>query len=260
MHPMTETAQDTAASRAPRPVLVSAATGYIGSHMLRPLVRAGYRVRASARSPQRIDAPDGVEVVQADALDADAVRESLAGIHTAFYLVHMLGGGAGYAERDTAAATIFADADNSMRVCQDEIFGPVLTVVHVDTYEEAVQLTNSHEYGNVLWPLFLAEQHGGPVDDPPLQAAFDPAPQVAQRTGQPLLVGSCLRLRRSEPEVPDRRCPFARRPPDHRRPHLRAGFFHRRSLRRGPQPLDRQGGQQQQARQQGRGTSVRHGG
>jgi len=31
---------------------------------------------------------------------------------------------------------------------KDEIFGPVLTVVRVDTYEEAVALTNSHEFGN----------------------------------------------------------------------------------------------------------------
>jgi malonate-semialdehyde dehydrogenase (acetylating)/methylmalonate-semialdehyde dehydrogenase len=31
---------------------------------------------------------------------------------------------------------------------RDEIFGPVLTVVHVDTYEEGVRLINSHEYGN----------------------------------------------------------------------------------------------------------------
>ena len=30
----------------------------------------------------------------------------------------------------------------------DEIFGPVLSVVRVDTYEEAVDLINRHQYGN----------------------------------------------------------------------------------------------------------------
>jgi malonate-semialdehyde dehydrogenase (acetylating)/methylmalonate-semialdehyde dehydrogenase len=30
----------------------------------------------------------------------------------------------------------------------DEIFGPVLSVVRVDTYEEALDLVNSNEYGN----------------------------------------------------------------------------------------------------------------
>jgi malonate-semialdehyde dehydrogenase (acetylating)/methylmalonate-semialdehyde dehydrogenase len=36
----------------------------------------------------------------------------------------------------------------TMRVYQDEIFGPVLSVVRVATYEEGLKLINSHEYGN----------------------------------------------------------------------------------------------------------------
>ncbi len=35
-----------------------------------------------------------------------------------------------------------------MRVYDDEIFGPVLSVVRVDTYEEAVALVNESPYGN----------------------------------------------------------------------------------------------------------------
>lgn len=35
-----------------------------------------------------------------------------------------------------------------MKVYDDEIFGPVLSVVRVDTYEEAVALINDHPYGN----------------------------------------------------------------------------------------------------------------
>ncbi len=35
-----------------------------------------------------------------------------------------------------------------MKVYDDEIFGPVLSVVRVDTYEEAVDLINRHQYGN----------------------------------------------------------------------------------------------------------------
>ncbi len=34
------------------------------------------------------------------------------------------------------------------RVYRDEIFGPVLSVVRVSTYEEALNLVNTHEYGN----------------------------------------------------------------------------------------------------------------
>ncbi len=35
-----------------------------------------------------------------------------------------------------------------MKVYDEEIFGPVLSVIRVDTYEEAVQLVNEHQYGN----------------------------------------------------------------------------------------------------------------
>ncbi|MBC7724383.1 MAG: CoA-acylating methylmalonate-semialdehyde dehydrogenase [Burkholderiaceae bacterium] len=35
-----------------------------------------------------------------------------------------------------------------MRVYEDEIFGPVLSVVRVDTFDEAVALTNANQYGN----------------------------------------------------------------------------------------------------------------
>ena len=44
--------------------------------------------------------------------------------------------------------TLFDRVTPDMKIYQDEIFGPVLTVVRVDTYEEGVKLINSHEFGN----------------------------------------------------------------------------------------------------------------
>ena len=35
-----------------------------------------------------------------------------------------------------------------MSIYTDEIFGPVLSVVRVSTYDEALKLVNDHEYGN----------------------------------------------------------------------------------------------------------------
>ncbi|MDZ4169238.1 MAG: SDR family oxidoreductase [Coriobacteriia bacterium] len=90
-------------------ILVSAASGYIGSHVLAQLVAQGRPVRGSARRPERVRIT-GAQIVKADALDADAVRASLEGVETAYYLVHTLDTGAGYAERDRAAARIFAEA------------------------------------------------------------------------------------------------------------------------------------------------------
>ncbi|MER7678210.1 aldehyde dehydrogenase [Streptomyces sp. NPDC096934] len=43
--------------------------------------------------------------------------------------------------------TLFADVDNSMRIAQEEIFGPVLVVIPFDTEDDAVRLANDSEYG-----------------------------------------------------------------------------------------------------------------
>jgi len=44
--------------------------------------------------------------------------------------------------------TIFAGVTNDMRIAQEEIFGPVLSVVRADDYESALGMVNDHEYGN----------------------------------------------------------------------------------------------------------------
>ena len=44
--------------------------------------------------------------------------------------------------------SLFDNVDPSMKIYQDEIFGPVLGVVRVDHYEEAMQLINDNPWGN----------------------------------------------------------------------------------------------------------------
>jgi malonate-semialdehyde dehydrogenase (acetylating)/methylmalonate-semialdehyde dehydrogenase len=44
--------------------------------------------------------------------------------------------------------SLIDDVRPEMDCYRDEIFGPVLTVVRCETYEEAVKLINGHEYGN----------------------------------------------------------------------------------------------------------------
>lgn len=43
--------------------------------------------------------------------------------------------------------TLFADVDNKMSIAQDEIFGPVLSVIPVADEEEAVRVANATDYG-----------------------------------------------------------------------------------------------------------------
>ena len=44
--------------------------------------------------------------------------------------------------------TLFDHATKDMRVYNEEIFGPVLTMTRVATFDEAIDLINDHEYGN----------------------------------------------------------------------------------------------------------------
>ncbi|HEX8866270.1 MAG TPA: aldehyde dehydrogenase family protein, partial [Lentzea sp.] len=43
--------------------------------------------------------------------------------------------------------TLFADVDNSMRIAQEEIFGPVLVVIAYDDIDDAVRIANDSEFG-----------------------------------------------------------------------------------------------------------------
>jgi malonate-semialdehyde dehydrogenase (acetylating)/methylmalonate-semialdehyde dehydrogenase len=43
---------------------------------------------------------------------------------------------------------LFDKVQPDMKIYQDEIFGPVLSIVRTDDYEDALQLVNDHEYGN----------------------------------------------------------------------------------------------------------------
>ena len=66
--------------------------------------------------------------------------------------------------------TLFKNVDNKSRIAQEEIFGPVLSIIPVDDEEEAIQVANDSNYG--LSGSVLTK-------DP--QAAFDIARQI--RTG-----------------------------------------------------------------------------
>lgn len=43
--------------------------------------------------------------------------------------------------------TVFADVDNKMTIAQEEIFGPVLSIIPYDTEEDAIQIANDSVYG-----------------------------------------------------------------------------------------------------------------
>ncbi|MDM1340640.1 MULTISPECIES: CoA-acylating methylmalonate-semialdehyde dehydrogenase [Acinetobacter] len=54
----------------------------------------------------------------------------------------------GYEKGNFVGPTIFNQVTTDMRIYQEEVFGPVLAIIHVDTLEQAIELINANPFGN----------------------------------------------------------------------------------------------------------------
>jgi uncharacterized protein YbjT (DUF2867 family) len=94
-------------------ILVTGSTGYIASRLIPQLLERGHRVRALARRPHLLHARSWfgqVDVVQGDVMDPASLAPALKDVDTAYYLVHNMTSGSGYARLETQAAQNFARA------------------------------------------------------------------------------------------------------------------------------------------------------
>jgi uncharacterized protein YbjT (DUF2867 family) len=110
--------------------LVTGASGYIGGRLVPELLGAGHAVRCMARDPGKLsDRPwsDEVEIATADAIDESAVRRALAGVDVAYYLIHSLGTGASFEQRDRDAAGSFAAAARAAGVQRIVYLGGIIS-------------------------------------------------------------------------------------------------------------------------------------
>lgn len=91
-------------------VLVTGATGYIGSQLIQRLSSMSCQIRCLARNPDRIKKTGNTEVFQGDLLSYDSLRESFKGIDVAFYLVHSMDSKNDFERLESEAAKNFAKA------------------------------------------------------------------------------------------------------------------------------------------------------
>lgn len=97
---------------------------------LEPGVEMGPIVTPAAR--QRISGYIDAGVAEGASLLVDGRRFSVEGRENGFFL----------------GATLFDHVTPGMKIYREEIFGPVLACVRVDSLDDAVRLINAHEFGN----------------------------------------------------------------------------------------------------------------
>ncbi len=104
-------------------ILVTGATGRVGGQVVQQLVQRGADVRVLVRDPAKADFPAGVEVVQGDLLDVDAVRAAFDGVRTLFLL-------------NAVAADEFTQALIALNIARESGVERVvyLSVIHADRF------------------------------------------------------------------------------------------------------------------------------
>jgi uncharacterized protein YbjT (DUF2867 family) len=104
-------------------ILVTGATGRIGRQVVQQLIDRGADVRVLVRDPSKAGFPAGVDVVQGDMLDVDALRTAFTGVSTLFLL-------------NAVAADEFTQALVTLNIARQSGVDRVvyLSVIHADRF------------------------------------------------------------------------------------------------------------------------------
>jgi uncharacterized protein YbjT (DUF2867 family) len=100
-------------------ILVTGATGYVGSRLIPRLLQDGYEVRIFVRDPQRVQGRvwiDEVEVYPGDVLEPDTLSSALADIDYAYYLIHSMSSADDFHTSDLQAAENFGQVSKASGV------------------------------------------------------------------------------------------------------------------------------------------------
>jgi uncharacterized protein YbjT (DUF2867 family) len=97
-------------------VLVTGASGFVGSYLLPELHESEHNVSILTRRPDEFDEAANVTVFSGDVLEPGSFDDALADVDVAYYLIHAMGGGEGFKTRDRQGARNFAEAASEQGV------------------------------------------------------------------------------------------------------------------------------------------------
>ena len=129
-------------------ILLTGASGYVGGRLLAVLEARGHEVRCLARHPANLASRvgRGTRVVAGDVLNPASLTPALEGIDVAYYLVHAMGDGSGFEQREAAGAQYFAAAARAAGVARIVYLGGL----GEERTALSPHLRSRHEVGRIL--------------------------------------------------------------------------------------------------------------
>ncbi|MBB2205473.1 SDR family oxidoreductase [Gluconacetobacter takamatsuzukensis] len=114
-------------------ILVTGATGTVGTQVVAQLARRGADIRALVRDPAKAKLPAGVAVAQGEMLDVDSMRAALAGVDTLFLL-------------NAVVPDEFTQALVTLNLAREAGIGRIvyLSVIHSDVYADVPHFAGKH--------------------------------------------------------------------------------------------------------------------
>ncbi len=130
-------------------VMLTGASGYVGGRLIPLLEKQSVILRCLARNPDKLRplVNESTQIVKGDVLDPDSLSEALQGVHTAYYLVHLMSGSKDFEKEDRQAAVNFAQAAKKAGVSRIIYLGGL-----GDDAEPKLSphLRSRHEVGEIL--------------------------------------------------------------------------------------------------------------
>ena len=130
-------------------ILVSGATGYVGSRLIPRLIADEHEVSCMVREASRLSPrlAASTRLVVADALQPESLTAAMSGIDVAYYLIHSMSAPhQDFQQRDWQAASNFGTAAREAGVSRIIYLGGLAS----ETAQISVHLKSRHETGQAL--------------------------------------------------------------------------------------------------------------